>query len=477
MLERLLKQGIHYASGTLLLSIASLISFPILTRYLPVEEYGYLSLLTTIVGILVAIYKCGLQQSIFRYYKGDNEDLISSSLVAFLYSSVVTTIFCVAVIILFGKDEYVNYMYVIILIALFQSLRSLIMSTYASQENSFFVNLVNVAYKYGSLLFMLLFIFYYEKNASSVLLSILVSDFIILILVLTGWFLKYKFSSPTKGQMRLVFLYGMPLMFAEVLQMAHAFSDRFLVEYYLGIQQVALYAAPYAISKIISDIVFGGIAVALVPIYMSMWKQGEFDNTIKFLNKVSDYYLLIFPIAIGGLYYISVPLMGLLASDKYIETTYILPIAFLGVGMFASTFIYSAGLRIDKNQVGILKCVIESLILNVVLNVLLIPTFGLAACAWSTVASYFWLSFRYYLCSKHLISISINYKNLLVGSLIGGVIFSFSFVTLQLDSHLENLIFRMLIGLIVAVAGLLLTQAEIRGFIKLSIKKLREKNI
>ena len=277
-----------------MLSLASLISFPILTRYLPIEEYGYLSLYTTAIGLLVAMYKGGLQQSIFRYYKGDNHEIVSSALQAFLYSSFVTTVLCVAVVLIITKSADADYAYLVIFISLFQSLRSLIMSTYASQEKSLFVNFINVIYKYGSLGLMLVFIFYYEGSAKSVLLSVLLSDVLVLFFVIAKWINIFEFTFPTKSNIQLVMLYGFPLMLAEMLQMAHAFSDRFLIEYYLGIAEVASYVAPYSISKIISDVVFGGVATALVPIYMSLWKAGDIEGTKRFLNKVSDYYLLIF---------------------------------------------------------------------------------------------------------------------------------------------------------------------------------------
>lgn len=461
MLAKLFKQGMHYASGTLLLSVASLVSFPILTRFLPVDQYGMLSLLTTLSGLCVAVYKFGLQQSVVRYFRHDDNDFYSSILFSFLLSVFLVSIFLCTAYIFIEIDIRPEYFYLILLVSIFQSIRSIVMSNYAANEQSLFVNAINVSYKYGSLLLMLLFIFYYEKSAFSVLLSLLIVDAMFAALIFLKWTSSFNVVKPKITTVRTLFLYGSPLMLAELIQMAHAFIDRFLIEYYFDLERVAAYVAPYSMSKIISDIIFGGLAVAIVPIYMGLWNRKEYEQTSQLLSKTSDYFLLIFPIAVGGLYLISDSLISIAASDKYSETAYIMPIVFLGVGMFASTFIYSAGLRIKKNQSKILQYVTESLILNVVLNILFLEEYGIHVSAWATVCSYFWMSLRYFFASRTIINISFNWNSLLLGSFIALVLVVIESAIFVFDIQLLNLIIRLLIGGAISVVMLFIFSKEV----------------
>lgn len=462
MLSNLLKQGMHYASGTLLLSVASLISFPILTRFLPIDQYGMLSLLTTLAGIIVAVYKFGLQQSIIRYFKKSDDVFNTSVLYAMAISLLAASVILVFLYLFLNTDIGYQYFYSLLLISIFQACRSVIISNYAASEKSIYVNSINVIYKYLSLFAMLLFIFYYERSALSVLFSMLAIDGLIAGAIMFNWIKTFRITQPDKETIRTLFIYGSPLMLAELVQMAHAFADRFMIEHYLGLEQVAMYVAPYSMSKIISDIVFGGLATALVPIYMGMWNRLEHTNVSLLLRKASDYYVLLFPVTVGGLYLIADSLIGLAASEKYTQTAFIMPIAFIGVGLFSSTFIYSAGLRIRKNQTAILRYAAESLLLNVTLNYIFMPIFGIVASAWATVASYAWMSFRFYRASQGTVNVPINFKNLMTGILIATVLIILSDILPTHQHYAAELSIRLILGGAIAVTMLLLLNKGLR---------------
>ncbi|MCP5325512.1 MAG: polysaccharide biosynthesis protein [Oceanospirillaceae bacterium] len=475
MLSNLLKQGMHYASGTLLLSVASLISFPILTRFLPVDQYGMLSLLTTLAGIIVAVYKFGLQQSIIRYFKKSDDVFNTSVLYAMSISLLAVSVMLVLFYLCFNTDISYQYFYSLLLISVFQACRSVVISNYAASEKSIYVNGINVIYKYLSLFAMLLFIFYYERSAISVLFSMLAIDGLIAAAIMFNWFKTFKLTKPDTETIKTLFIYGSPLMLAELVQMAHAFADRFMIEHYLGLEQVAMYVAPYSMSKIISDIVFGGLATALVPIYMGMWNRQEHNNVSLLLKKASDYYVLLFPVTIGGLYLIAESLIGLAASEKYTQTAFIMPIAFIGVGLFSSTFIYSAGLRIRKNQTAILRYATESLLLNVTLNYIFMPMFGIVASAWATVASYAWMSLRFYRASQATVNVPINLNNLVTGSLIAGVLIILSDVLPSHQHYAVELSIRLVLGGSIAVSMLLVLNKGLRTDLSQAVSFIKQK--
>ena len=68
MLKSLLVHVSNYTTASVLVTLASVISFPILTRLLSVEEYGVMNLVATALALLVGIGKLGLQHSALRYY-------------------------------------------------------------------------------------------------------------------------------------------------------------------------------------------------------------------------------------------------------------------------------------------------------------------------------------------------------------------------------------------------------------------------
>ena len=68
MLNKLLIHTSNYSIAALLNIIARLVSFPIIIRFLSVEEYGLLSLVNASLSFLVAMGKGGLQRSVLRLY-------------------------------------------------------------------------------------------------------------------------------------------------------------------------------------------------------------------------------------------------------------------------------------------------------------------------------------------------------------------------------------------------------------------------
>jgi O-antigen/teichoic acid export membrane protein len=68
MLKKLALHTSNYTLGSVLATIAGLVSFPILTRIFTVEEYGILNLISATLLLLTGIAKLGVQHSIVRFY-------------------------------------------------------------------------------------------------------------------------------------------------------------------------------------------------------------------------------------------------------------------------------------------------------------------------------------------------------------------------------------------------------------------------
>ena len=67
MLARMLGHLSRYSGASLLLTVASIISFPILTRLFSVEEYGLLSYVGLVLTMLVGLAKLGMQHAAVRF--------------------------------------------------------------------------------------------------------------------------------------------------------------------------------------------------------------------------------------------------------------------------------------------------------------------------------------------------------------------------------------------------------------------------
>jgi O-antigen/teichoic acid export membrane protein len=62
------RQALQYGSGSGLILVASLISYPVLTRIFSQAEYGLMALLSSTIFGFVALSKLGLQHAAIRFF-------------------------------------------------------------------------------------------------------------------------------------------------------------------------------------------------------------------------------------------------------------------------------------------------------------------------------------------------------------------------------------------------------------------------
>ena len=81
-------------------------------------------------------------------------------------------------------------------------------------------------------------------------------------------------------------------------------------------------------------------------------------------------------------------LITLLASNKYQEGYIIMPYVITGVLLYQAHFIYGAGFYLRKRPTTLLILNICGVLLNVILNIILIPSLGISGAAITTLISY-----------------------------------------------------------------------------------------
>jgi len=212
--------------------------------------------------------------------------------------------------------------------------------------------------------------------------------------------------------LRTVLAFGFPLVAYEIASVILDSGDRFLIRNYLGAEQLGYYSAAYNLSSYAQISLMAPINLALIPIYMKVWVSKGKEETQSFLRKSLDLYLFI---AIGiccTVTLISRDLVILLASKKFESSYHLLPILIVGLFIYSVHIFLTAGLLIHKKTFLMARQVIYATVLNIGLNVILLPRVGVAGAAWATLLSYAFLIGLMMLASFRLLPITIDYGNL-----------------------------------------------------------------
>ena len=385
-----------YSSSSFLVAVAGLITFPILTRVLSVEEYGILNLISLTIMVLVGLGKAGLQTSIVRFgsearsgKKAFNEkDVYLTALVSMfiiviglqMVWSIASQFLPLSVV----GDERAYPIFILTgLLVIAEVLGSGLQNIFVSEKKSVTASLVNIARKYSLIAVIVPGLLLSEEKIFTFYLLSGLHEILFLLLTL---YLCHRYFAIFSGRFdatlnRKLFAFGLPLIGFEVLGHIISFGDRVQVNYFLGTGALGYYAAASNLCVYIETVFVASMTTAVTPMYLDRWESEGKESTEAFLAMVTRYYLLLAIPAAIGVAAVGEDLITFLAGEKYAEGHRVIPYIIAGMLISGTTAITTAGLRIEKRTTVMMGIVAFVAVLNVMFNLALIPLFGIEGAA------------------------------------------------------------------------------------------------
>ena len=458
MSNQLIKHSLIYSLAQFFVMFAGLISFPVLTKNLSPEEYGLIGLLTVTISVVASFGKLGLQHSILRYRENFEKSIFISNIfyLVAIGPVIIWCTFSLITLVLFELDiiegDNLDIILIVFFIAFSEQIRGFIVNFFVSSQHSNIVAKLKIVSKTISVFFTLSAVLLLLASARGFIYGLVTAEVIIFLLTIYTAKQQGLFTEVTKKKIdpkiyKPFLIFGLPLLGLEMVNMLHAFVDRYLIKYYMEDSYLGYYSAYYNMATMISELVIGGLAIAIVPAYMKTWNEHGKEKTESLLNKIFNILLLICPIIVTSLWVVSAELFELLTTPEYVTHAYLLPIIAIGVFCHAATPLFSAGLKIKKASMTMFYCVIFSAILNLVLNIIFIPLYGLVAAAITTTISYGFISVSFIYLGASIITPKINIF-ILVRSCIYSAVFLFLSGYIQHDVNAVQLTMKVGAGVL-----------------------------
>jgi O-antigen/teichoic acid export membrane protein len=454
---------------------AGFISFPILTRVFSVEEYGVLGLISTTLLISMSIAKSGFPSSIVRFHaefgaakKLDN--FYSTVLLASVGLSVAVALLLLIITELvlkyFWGSTMIRLIPIVSLLIIIGCTTDIITSALRAEQATKMYNFIAIIRRYISLALGIFFVFYFVKGLYGFFVGQVISGILTLV-VLLFYFrkkLKLKPSNFSSEIFKTTLKYGFPLIWVELGALVLNYADRYLIQIYLGATSLGIYTAGYNLATYVNDIMIYSISYAMTPIYMNILVNKGEQETKKFFTKTFRYYLLaMFPVVFGFIA-VGPDLLVVLASRKYTGASVILPYIVIGQLIHSSAIILNSGLFIGKKThllgfVTLLACLV-----NVALNLILIPYNGIVGSAQATVISYlFFTALITYFAFKEF-SFHIDYQHILL-YLVGSIVMFVILNLIDIGSSLSNLLIKIPLGAVLYSFFIMFFDKDIRYFV------------
>ena len=195
---------------------------------------------------------------------------------------------------------------------------------------------------------------------------------------------------PVPGLTRALLTYGLPLTPALALSFVVSNSDRFLVAWFLGTDAAGTYAAAYtlgweAVSALMLIVNLAGYSLVM----RAMEGDGQAAAQVQLRNNG----LLLLVVALPALILVIVVAPNIarvvLGAPFRAEGAPLLPWIGLAAFLWGATLFYTnLAFQLSRKTAGQISVSLASALLNLALNWLWIPRFGLLGAAWATLFAY-----------------------------------------------------------------------------------------
>lgn len=186
------------------------------------------------------------------------------------------------------------------------------------------------------------------------------------------------------------FVYGMPLALALLLEIALGAGDRFLIAYYLDNAAVGAYAAGYGVSDQSIRLLCMWGAMAGAPLLMASFEKHGVQGILEPGKAMIRMLMLIAFPAATGLAMVAQPLAEFMIGEELRQqAAKTIPwIAFAGLLNGLVIYYFAESFQLAKKTALRAGLMIIPAVLNIILNIILLPSMGLMGAVYATVICY-----------------------------------------------------------------------------------------
>ncbi len=271
--------------------------------------------------------------------------------------------------------------------------------------------------------FLIMFLIY-DQGVLSPILSLIVGwSFVIILffpfLTKTFDFGKYKVSN-VKNMTSKILWFGLPLMFVGVSSKVISNIDTLILTYFSTLEQVGIYNVILP-SSLIFLFIGNSLSTIFLPLSSSLWTEGMNEKLAYNLTKSYKYTLLFtVPLILVTLVYANL-FLDLFFGEAFVEGTAAFRVLLIGILFYTLAVINNSVLSGIGKPKLVMKILLYASIINLVLNIILIPLFGIMGAAFSTSFSYIFVLFLNYEILRKSINLKLKIdflRKLVIGSLL-----------------------------------------------------------
>lgn len=437
MLARLkttIQQSFIYSLSNVAAKAVGVILLPLYLHNLSVAAFGVWDLFDTTIQILTEIVILGQASAIIflnnsgEYREQKSSTLYTLTIFVLLFASLLV-LATEAVTFYFpslftGSLVRAEYIRLSAYIILLRVMSNLFFAKVRAEENAKFYTTISVIRVLLITAFTVYFIAKEQLGILGGLYGFLFAE-VITTGILTIKIIPQMNPKFSKEILSVAIKFGFPLVFSSLGFMLLNLSDRYIIKLLLGAKYVGVYGLGYRVAGVLNMFFIYPFNLSLMPIAYKYF--GQRDDK-RFYSKLMTYSTFMFVWGFVFLSLFSPEIVRLFAGEGNYDTTFlVIPIILLSYVFSGMRLTVQLGMLLTKNTKYIAWITIFAAVLNIILNFIFIPIYGITAAAVNTLVSFILFYFiSQFISDKHF---KIPYENgklvlmIVVGSIISGFVY------------------------------------------------------
>jgi O-antigen/teichoic acid export membrane protein len=365
------------------------------TRLLVPADYGVLAVTSSVTQLLVPILGLSIVASVTRLYFEDTSDEARRRLyvttLAFLL--VVPTAGLIVVEVLgragllneFNAVPYDPYLRLAVLAAYFSVFIDLPVAVYIVRHQARRVAALTVTNALLLLGTSLVLVVGFDKGVRGILFAAVISSAVMAtVAVVLSVRMIGRRVRPSRRLLTAMLIFSLPLVPHAASQWVLQISDRLILSHYVDGDRLGLYYVGYSVGSVATFLVFA-MTKAMSPIITAELKAKGDSSRVR---RLGTYWFgaIVLGCLLVAIY--GADVIKIFAPNKFLDAAVIVPIIALGTVAYGIYTIVSSALWYSMRTGWIPLLTAAAAMVNVGLNLLFIPRFGIKAAAWNTAAGF-----------------------------------------------------------------------------------------
>lgn len=379
----------------LLLSISGIILLPVLTKNLPVEDYGAWVQIMALIGLIIPFAGMGLSYTMVRFLAAEKDKRkIQEGFYSTGFFILLTSLIASFILFIFSKpfavcflDDRAYLVKIISLIIPVVCLNGLFLSFFRTfqqtKKYSFFVLLST----YG-MIAMVAYSVFLGYGVFGAVLSYSIAQIIVFLLMGALIVSEIGVKMPAFSQTEEYLSFSLPLMPGIISSWVVMLSDRYLIGYFLGVAFVGYYAPGYGVGALVG-MFMAPLGFLLPPALSKLYDEGKYNDVRTYLKYCLKYFLMLAVPSAFGLSLLSKQLLIILSTAEIASQGYLItPFVALSTVLYGVYAIVSHILILVKKTKIIGGIWMVAAGVNLGLNFIFIPYLGILGAAITTLIAY-----------------------------------------------------------------------------------------